>query len=58
MPNLLIGTAYAVSAGLIIYAVQSDLAPQDVKFPLILAWAIAGLVLSFVAVMRRGDQKA
>jgi hypothetical protein len=58
MPNLLIGTAYAVSAGLIIYAIQSDLAPQGVKFPLILAWAIAGLVLSFVAVMRRGDQKA
>jgi len=58
MPNLLIGTAYAVSAGLIIYAVQSELAPQNVKFPLILAWAIAGLVLSFVAVMRRGDQKA
>jgi Co/Zn/Cd efflux system component len=58
VPNLLIGTAYAVSAGLIIYAVQSDLAPQDVRFPLILAWAVAGLVLSFVAVWRRTEQKA
>jgi len=58
VPNLLIGTAYAVSAGLILYTVESGLAPPDVRFPLILAWAIAGLVLSFVAVLRRSEQKA
>ena len=57
MPNLLIGTAYAVSAGLIVYAIQSDLAPADIKFPLVLAWAVSGLVLSFVAVWRRTEQK-
>jgi len=58
VPNLLIGTAYAVSAGLILYTVESELAPPDVRFPLILAWAIAGLFLSFVAVLRRSEQKA
>lgn len=50
MPNFLIGTSYAVSAGLIVYAIQSDLAPDNVKFPLILAWAVAGIVLAFSAV--------
>lgn len=50
MPNFLIGTSYAVSAGLIVYAIQSDLAPDNVKFPLILAWAVAGVVLAFSAV--------
>jgi hypothetical protein len=28
------------------------------KFPLVLGWAVAGLVLSFVAVWRRTEQKA
>jgi hypothetical protein len=56
MPNLLIGTAYAVSAGLIIYSIQAELAPEEARFPLIIAWAIAGLVLSFVAVWRRTDK--
>lgn len=50
MPNFLIGTSYAVSAALIVYAIQSDLAPDNMKFPLILAWAIAGIVLAFSAV--------
>ena len=56
MPNLLIGTAYAISAGLIIYSIQAELAPEEIRFPLIIAWAIAGLVLSFVAVWRRTEK--
>jgi hypothetical protein len=36
VPNFLIGTSYAVSAALIVYAIQSDLAPNNLKFPLIL----------------------
>jgi len=51
MPNFLIGTSYAVSAALIVYAIQSELAPEDLRFPLILAWAIAGIVLAFSAVL-------
>jgi len=58
MPNLLIGTAYAVSAGLIIYAIESDLAPEDMGFPLIIVWALMGLVLSFAAIWRRSDKVA
>lgn len=52
MPNFLIGTSYAVSAGLIVYAVQTDLAPFDTRFPLIVLWAAAGLGLAFTAVLR------
>ncbi|HXN91642.1 MAG TPA: hypothetical protein VN906_09170 [Candidatus Sulfotelmatobacter sp.] len=58
MPNFLIGSAYAVSVGLIIFAVSANLAPADWKFPLVMAWAIAGLVLAFLAVIlaRRGSK--
>jgi membrane protein implicated in regulation of membrane protease activity len=59
MPGFLIGSAYAVSVGLIIFAVSTKLAPTDWQFPLVMAWAIAGLVLAFVAVLvpRRRDPK-
>ena len=52
MPNFLIGTSYAVSAGLVVYAVQANLAPIDARFPLIIIWAAAGLGLAFFAVAR------
>lgn len=51
MPSFLIGSAYAVSVGLIIFAVSTKLAPADWQFPLVMIWAIAGLVLAFVAVL-------
>lgn len=51
MPKFLIGTSYAVSAALIVYAIQSDPAPDNLKFPLILVWAVAGIVLAFSAVL-------
>ena len=43
---------------LIIFAVSANLAPADWKFPLVMAWAIAGLVLAFLAVIlaRRGSK--
>ncbi len=58
MPSFLIGSAYAVSVGLIIFAVSTPLAPNDWRFPLVMIWAIAGLVLAFVAVLvpRRGPK--
>jgi hypothetical protein len=56
MPNLLVGTAYAVSAGLIIYSIQAELAPIDIRFPLIVVWAVAGLVISFAAIWRRTEK--
>jgi len=51
MPSFLIGTSYAVSAGLILYSVQTNLAPKDWKFALVLVWAIAGLALTALAIM-------
>lgn len=51
MPSFLIGTSYAVSAALILYAVQTNLAPKDLRFTLILAWAIAGLVLTAMGIV-------
>jgi len=53
---LLTGGAYAVSAALIIYADAAGLTPQDLRLPLIVAWATIGVVLAVVAVLRR--QKA
>lgn len=50
MPSFLIGTSYAVSAGLILYTVQTNLAPRDWRFTLVFAWAIAGLVLTAMAI--------
>ncbi len=60
MPSFLIGSAYAVSVGLIVFAVSTPLAPSDWRFPLVMIWAIAGLVLAFVAVLvpRRGAPKS
>lgn len=52
MPNFLIGTSYAISAGLVLYTVQTNLAPIDGKFPLVILWAVAGLGLAFTAVLR------
>ncbi len=51
---------WQLSVGLIIFAVSSALAPADWRFPLVMIWAIAGLVLAFVAVLvpRRGAAKS
>ena len=51
MPSLLIGTSYTVSVGLIIFAIQSNLAPAEWKFPLVMIWAIAGLLLAVLAII-------
>jgi len=60
MPNFLIGSAYAVSVGLIVFAVSTPLAPADWRFPLVIIWAIAGIVLAFVAILvpKRGAPKS
>lgn len=50
MPNLLIGTSYAVSAGLIIYAIQARHAPEDSEFILLISWAVIGIFLAFSAI--------
>ncbi len=51
MPNLLIGTSYAVSAGLVVCAIQSGYAPADARFVLVMVWAVAGLLLAAMAIM-------
>ncbi len=60
MPNFLIGSAYAVSVGLIVFAITTNLAPSDWRFPLVMVWAIAGIALAFVAVLmpKRGTSKS
>lgn len=57
MPNFLIGTSYAVSAGLIIYAIQSKYAPDGLAFPLLLLWAGFGVGLAYYAVARGRPEK-
>jgi len=51
VPSFLIGTSYAVSAALILYTVQTNLAPKDWRFALVLVWAIAGLALTAMGIM-------
>ena len=51
MPNFLIGTSYAVSVGLIVYSIETKLAPVDWRFPLVMIWAAAGILLAMLAIM-------
>lgn len=51
MPSFLIGTSYAVSAGLILYSIQTGLAPRDWKFALVLLWAVAGVILAGMGII-------
>jgi uncharacterized membrane protein YbhN (UPF0104 family) len=57
MPNFLVGSAYAVSAGLILFAIVQEIAPSDLHFPLLLGWALLGVLLAFVAVLKAGGEK-
>jgi hypothetical protein len=55
MPNFLVGSAYAVSTGLIVYGITSRIIPSNLHFPVIMMWALAGLLLGFAAIWRRRD---
>lgn len=55
MSSLLgIGGAYAVSAGLIVYAIERGFVDAETAFPLLIAWAVAGLVLAGIAALKSG----
>lgn len=56
MPFLL-GSAYAVSAGLMVYGIERDILPRDSAPTIIIAWAVAGLVLALLAVVLRRPEK-
>lgn len=56
MTGLAIGGAYGISAGLIIYAIETGLIPEEWHGRLIVLWAIAGLILAVVGVMRRKSE--
>lgn len=55
MPNFVVGSAYAVSTGLIIYGITSRIIPDNLHFLVIMIWALAGLALGFAAILRRRD---
>jgi hypothetical protein len=50
-----VGGAYAVSAGLIIYADQNALIESDLRLPILLVWAVSGLILAALSAVRRKD---
>jgi len=54
--SLLTGGAYAVSAGLVIFAQLTELTPEDLRFPLIMGWAVVGLVLAVINTFRSKDK--
>jgi hypothetical protein len=45
-------TTYGISSGLIILGITAEFIPEDLHFPLILIWAIAGLGLAYIGVLR------
>jgi hypothetical protein len=56
MPGLLLGSAYAVSAGIIIYSIERDFISSEDAPKYLIGWAVAGLVLGILAVvLRRRD---
>lgn len=48
-----IGGAYGISAGLVIYAIESGFVEEDMAGPMVMLWALAGLVLAGVGAWRR-----
>ena len=58
MTGLLLGSAYAVSAGIIIYSIERDYIASEDAGKFLIAWAAAGLVLAVLAVvLRRRDRE-
>jgi len=53
--KLVIGGAYAVSVGLLIYVHQSQLMPDDVAFPLLIGWVAFGGLIAVAALLRGGE---
>jgi uncharacterized membrane protein YdbT with pleckstrin-like domain len=51
MPSFLVGSAYAVSSGLIIYGIAQEIIPTDERLKYLLIWAVAGLALAFISVV-------
>ncbi|MGH2545433.1 MAG: hypothetical protein ACRDHJ_00965 [Actinomycetota bacterium] len=55
--GFLLGSAYAVSAGLVIYALERGIFSSDSAPTLIITWAVTGLVLAILAVVLRRPEK-
>ena len=53
MSALAIGGAYGISAAILIYAIESDLIEEELHAPLLMLWAVAGLITFVVGAMRR-----
>jgi amino acid transporter len=62
VPTFLVGSAYAVSSGLIVYGISEDVVAEDSHAALLVGWAVAGLLLAFIAVIAaafgRGSSKS
>jgi hypothetical protein len=55
MNGLIIGSAFAVSAGLIVYAIERDFIARSDALHYLIPWAVAGLILALVAAARGED---
>ena len=57
MAGLLLGSAYAVSAGIIIYSIERDFISSEDASKFLIGWAVAGLILALLAVLLRRRDK-
>jgi hypothetical protein len=52
MTGFVIGSAYGVSTGLLLYGMAEGIIAPEHRFVYLIAWAAAGLVMALVAVFR------
>jgi hypothetical protein len=55
MSGFVIGSAFAVSAGLVVYSVEKGFIVRTDALHYLIPWAVAGLVLALVAALRGKD---
>jgi hypothetical protein len=56
--GFLVGSAYAISAGLLVYMNEMDIDPvASDPGPWLISWAIAGLFLAILSIFFGGEKK-
>ena len=55
MPTLAGLTTYGVSYAGLWAAILADIVPEDLRFPLVMVWSVAGVVLAVIGIAKGRD---